>query len=86
MEFLLKIASMLHVSILSPDHQMLKSKEDVLLLQKQGFSVIPWTVNDPKRWAELADMGVDGIISDDPVGLIQFLKEPKKALGKQPAS
>jgi glycerophosphoryl diester phosphodiesterase len=87
MEFLLKIASMLHVSILSPDHHMLKSKADVLFLQKQGFKVIPWTVNDPKRWAELAEMGVDGIISDDPIGLIQFLKDfPKqKALDKPPA-
>lgn len=85
MEFLLGLASMLHVKILSPDHHMLKSKSDVLLLQKQGFSVIPWTVNDPKRWAELIEMGVDGIISDDPIGLLRLLKETKKALDKQPA-
>lgn len=77
MEFLLKIASMLHVNIMSPDHEMLRSKEDVLFLQKQGFKVIPWTVNDPKRWAELIEMGVDGMISDDPMGLVQFLKQQR---------
>ncbi len=75
MEFLLKIAFLLEVSILSPDHQLLQSKEDVLLLQKKGFKVIPWTVNDPARWKELAEMGVDGMISDDPEGLVRFLQK-----------
>ena len=75
LEFLIEIASLLQVKILSPDHEILRSKQDVLFLQKQGFRVIPWTVNDPKRWAELVEMGVDGIISDDPIGLVYFLKK-----------
>lgn len=80
MEFLLKIASFLEVSILSPDHALLQTKEDVLLLQKKGFKVIPWTVNDPKRWKELSEMGVDGMISDDPEALVQFLQKTNSIL------
>lgn len=78
MEFLLQIATLLHVKILSPDHELLKSKEDVSFLQKRGFRVIPWTVNDPARWAELASMGVDGMISDNPQKLVDFLEDPSK--------
>lgn len=40
------------------------------LLVKQcrdtGIKLIPWTVNDPKKIADLRTMGVDGIISDYP--------------------
>ncbi|MDE1147935.1 MAG: glycerophosphodiester phosphodiesterase [Azospirillaceae bacterium] len=32
-----------------------------------GLTVIPWTVNKPEDIARLIDMGVDGIISDQPV-------------------
>ncbi|MFW5966671.1 MAG: glycerophosphodiester phosphodiesterase family protein [Persicimonas sp.] len=31
-----------------------------------GIEVIPWTVNDPRRMAELAYLGVDGLITDRP--------------------
>ena len=31
-----------------------------------GLSVNVWTINDPKRMAELVDMGVDGLITDVP--------------------
>ncbi len=40
------------------------------LLVKQcrdtGIKLIPWTVNDPNKIADLRNMGVDGIISDYP--------------------
>ncbi|TWB22085.1 glycerophosphoryl diester phosphodiesterase [Nitrospirillum amazonense] len=32
-----------------------------------GLTVVPWTVNKPEDMAKLIDMGVDGIISDQPV-------------------
>lgn len=31
-----------------------------------GLRVVPWTVNDPARMAELASWGVDGLITDRP--------------------
>jgi glycerophosphoryl diester phosphodiesterase len=43
-------------------------------LQPKNIKVIPWTVNDEKGWADLVDLGVDGIISDDPGELIKYLK------------
>ena len=85
MDFLIKIASHLKAEVLSPDHTLLRSKEDVKTFQKKGFRVVPWTVNDPKRWSELIDMGVDGIISDDPQGLVQFLKESTCSIAHQNA-
>jgi glycerophosphoryl diester phosphodiesterase len=40
-----------------------------------GVQVVPWTANRPRDWARLIRAGVDGIITDDPAGLIEFLKE-----------
>jgi len=74
LEFLFETAFSLKASILSPDHKMLHDKEQVQTIQRKGFRVIPWTVNEPNRWKELIDMGVDGIISDYPEELILFLK------------
>ena len=31
-----------------------------------GVRVVPWTVNDVQRMAELIDLGVDGIVTDQP--------------------
>ena len=31
-----------------------------------GVRVVPWTVNDVQRMAELIDVGVDGIVTDQP--------------------
>jgi len=36
-----------------------------------GLRVIPWTVNDEAEMCGLIDMGVDGIISDDPALLVR---------------
>jgi glycerophosphoryl diester phosphodiesterase len=40
-----------------------------------GLLVNVWTVNDERKWRKLIDMGVDGIITDDPEGLSVFLDE-----------
>jgi Glycerophosphoryl diester phosphodiesterase family len=31
-----------------------------------GLRVVPWTVNDVRRIAELIDLGVDGLVTDEP--------------------
>jgi glycerophosphoryl diester phosphodiesterase len=34
--------------------------------RRRGFAINVWTVNDPAEVARLAELGVDGIITDDP--------------------
>jgi len=38
-----------------------------------GLTVNPWTVNEPDQWQSAVSMGVDGIITDDPAGLRDYL-------------
>ena len=45
-----------------------------LTLQENGIKVIPWTANDEKTWENLLELQVDGIITDDPKALIEYLK------------
>ncbi|REC78496.1 glycerophosphodiester phosphodiesterase [Chryseobacterium elymi] len=52
-------------TIYSPDHTLVTS-ELVQECHSLGMKVIPWTVNTKKRLKELKDMGIDGVISDDP--------------------
>jgi len=37
----------------------------------RGLQIMTWTVNDPARMGQLAQWGIDGIISDDPKLLYQ---------------
>lgn len=39
-----------------------------------GVRVVPWTVNRPEEWCRLLDWGVDGITTDFPNQLAEFLK------------
>ncbi|MGE8553297.1 MAG: glycerophosphodiester phosphodiesterase family protein [Chryseobacterium jejuense] len=52
-------------TIYSPDHKLVTP----ILIQEchaLGMKVIPWTVNTKERLQELKNMGIDGVISDDP--------------------
>jgi glycerophosphoryl diester phosphodiesterase len=60
--------------IVSPYHRLV-TRRRVLAAHAAGIKVIPWTANTPKSWARLINAEVDGIITDDPAGLIQFLEE-----------
>ena len=39
-----------------------------------GVQVVSWTANQPRDWAWLIRADVDGIITDDPAGLIAYLE------------
>lgn len=39
---------------------------------KAGLAVNVWTVDGRKKWNEAVDMKVDGIVTDDPAGLMKF--------------
>ncbi|MFM8268817.1 MAG: glycerophosphodiester phosphodiesterase [Pseudomonadota bacterium] len=40
---------------------------------RSGVKLMPYTVNSLSEWKKLSDWGVDGITTDDPRGLLQFL-------------
>lgn len=41
---------------------------------KSGLAVNVWTVNGEEKWNDVMKMKVDGIVTDDPEGLIGYLK------------
>lgn len=46
-----------------------------------GMKVNAWTVNEPREWSAALAMGLDGIITDDPVGLKTFLERVSAVRG-----
>jgi len=70
---LVELMQKYHAQILSPNGEWL-TKEDVEAMHKIGAQVIPWTINTKEEWTALMQMGVDGIITDNPRGLVQFTK------------
>jgi len=59
--------------IASP-HFSLVTAEQVKAAHAASLEVVPWTANTPEDWQMLIACGVDGIITDDPAGLIAYLK------------
>lgn len=74
--FLAIMASKLKLSMLIPEHTLLK-KEDVTKYHSLGYRVVTWTVNSSKRLQEVREMGVDGVITDDPVGAVRVFSEDR---------
>lgn len=52
-------------TIYSPDHTLV-TPQLVKECHALGMKVIPWTVNTQERLKELKEMGIDGVITDDP--------------------
>ena len=73
------IAEITGAQILSPD-QILVTPEAVAAAHKLGVEVAPFTVNTPEGWGKMADAHVDAIITDDPAGLLTWLRSQKPAL------
>jgi glycerophosphoryl diester phosphodiesterase len=46
----------------------------------QGVRVLPWTVNETGDWQRLLDLGVDGITTDYPDRLAEFLRSKQISL------
>jgi len=62
--------------IVSP-HFRLVTPAKVQEAQSAGLKVVPWTANTPAEWQAMIDAGVDGIITDNPQGLVLYLEERK---------
>ena len=60
--------------IVSPNDALVTA-EKVAAAHAAGLQVVPWTVNTSAGWNKMVNAGVDAIISDDPAGLIGYLKE-----------
>ena len=42
------------------------SAEVISAGHEAGLKVVPWTVNEPGRMAELIELGIDAIVTDQP--------------------
>lgn len=67
------IAKISGANILSPDESLVTPAE-VATAHAAGLQVAPYTVNTIERWKKMADAHVDAIITDDPVGLLEWLR------------
>lgn len=59
--------------IVSPNYKWI-TKDDVIRLHKAKIRVVVWTVNEQTEWQRMIDLGVDGIITDDPKALVTWLE------------
>ncbi|MDZ7705172.1 MAG: glycerophosphodiester phosphodiesterase [Trueperaceae bacterium] len=64
-------AGLLHVDALHPHHSQV-TPERLAAAHTRGLMVNVWTVNDPERQHELARLGVDALIADDPATLTRL--------------
>jgi glycerophosphoryl diester phosphodiesterase len=70
---LVAAAKSIGADYISPDWKSI-TVDMVQDFQAQGLKVAPWTANSIEAWELLIDMGVDEIITDDPAGLINYLR------------
>lgn len=68
-----KVIRRLRPHIIAPNHQTIQ-KEHVKMIHQAHIEVMPWTANTESEWKHLLELGVDGITTDDPEKLIEFLK------------
>lgn len=59
--------------IVAPQH-VLVTPAQVEAAHRKGLRVVAWTPNSRGNWQRLLRAGVDGIITDDPAGLIAFME------------
>lgn len=57
----------------APYHRLVTARK-VAAAHRAGIQVVPWTANRPRDWKRLVRAGVDGIITDNPAALIEYLR------------
>ena len=71
---LINTSKQLGVKIISPEYNLL-DKQIVKKLQENGFEVLPWTINDMDTLKQNIEYGVDGIITDYPKQMNDYLND-----------
>jgi glycerophosphoryl diester phosphodiesterase len=71
---LVNVVDTLKPEIISPEWTMLDD-DLVAQLQNRGVQIVPWTANNAPVWKKLLEWNVDGIITDDPKSLIEYLRK-----------
>jgi glycerophosphoryl diester phosphodiesterase len=59
-------------TMLNPERTMCSPRR-VAGWRRAGFLINVWTVNDPREAVDLARLGVDGLITDDPAAILEAL-------------
>ena len=72
---LIKLAKELNVQIISPEFNLI-NKIIVDKLKQNGFEVLPWTINDYETLIQSINYGVNGIITDYPIKMKEYLLHP----------
>ncbi len=70
------LAQNVGANIMSPEFKSI-DKAAVDALRNVRVKTIPWTANEPQEWDYLVSIGVDGIITDFPKELIEYLKQKR---------
>jgi glycerophosphoryl diester phosphodiesterase len=73
------IAKITGADILSPDESLVTPTE-VTAAHQAHLQVVSYTVNATEGWQKMADAHVDAIITDDPAGLLTWLRGQAPAL------
>jgi glycerophosphoryl diester phosphodiesterase len=68
----------LSIGTIAP-YALLLTAGDVQALHRLALGVLPWSPNTPSEWRRLIALGVDGITTDDPRGLLEFLSREAAA-------
>jgi glycerophosphoryl diester phosphodiesterase len=63
---------------IGPRHDLV-TRELVETAHAAGLRVVPWTVNDVRELAGLVDLGVDGVVTDEPA-LARAVAETRRAV------
>ena len=69
---LIELAKELDVQIISPDFSLI-NKNIVDKLKLNGFKVLPWVINDYETLMRIVNYGVNGIITDYPTKMKEYL-------------
>jgi glycerophosphoryl diester phosphodiesterase len=73
-ESTIRLIKELKVNIFSPEYILL-NKNIVNIVHENNIKIVTWTINDKKSVDEMIEIGVDGIITDYPVEIRNYINK-----------